>query len=82
MVILINYEFIYRIVYHNILNIISTYRANYRLINISVYLSVYQWDIHYILSRLNFVSDTFLYLYALKDNVVRENDIEFILDVL
>ena len=80
MVVLIDYEFIYKIVYHSILNTISTDRANRRLTNASVYLSVYQLDVHYILGRLNFVPDVFSCFYILGDDIVCEDDVEPVLD--
>ncbi len=81
-VVLIDYESIYKIVYHDILNTISIDRINRRLINISVYLSIYQFDIYYILGRLNFVSDTLLRLRTLKDDVVRKDNIKPVLNAL
>ncbi len=80
--VLTNYESICGIVYYSILNIISTDRANYRLINTSVYLFIYQLDIHYIPGRLNFISNAFLRFHVLGNDVVRENNIESVLDVL
>ncbi len=82
MVVLIDYEFICRIVHHGTLNIISTDRANHHLTNASIYLSIYQLDIHYIPSRLNFVPDALLYLRVLGDDIVYKDDVEPILDVL
>ncbi len=82
MMVLTNHESIRGIVHHSILNIISTDRANYRLINALVYLSVYQLDIYYMSNRLNFVSDVFSYLRVLGDNVICKDNIKPILDVL
>ncbi len=82
MVVLTDHESIYRIVYHSILNTISIDRANRRFTNASVYLFVYQLDIHYILGRLNFVSDAFLRFYVLRDDVVCEDNIKSVLDAL
>jgi hypothetical protein len=82
MVVLTDYKSIRRIVYHGILNTISIDRANHRFINALVYLFVYQLDIYYIPSRLNFVPNAFSYLYTLRDDIVCEDDIEPVLDVL
>ncbi len=80
--ILIDHESIYKIVYHSILNTISMDGANCYLINISVYLFAYQLDIYYILGCLNFVPDTFSHLCILGDDVICENNVEFILNAL
>ncbi len=82
MMILINYKFICKIVHHNTLNIISMDRANRRLINTSVYLSIYQLNIHHILDRLNFVFNAFSRFYVLGNDIVYEDDIESVLNVL
>ena len=81
-VVLIDYKSIYGIVYHSILNIISIDRANCRFINASVYLFIYQLDIYYMSSRLNFVPDTLSHLRTLKDDIVYKDDVELVLDVL
>ncbi len=79
--ILTNYKSICRIVHHNTLNTISIDWANRRLTNISVYLSIYQLDVHHIPNRLNFVPDVLSRLHALRNNITCKNNIESVLDI-
>ncbi len=82
MVVLTDYESIYKIIHYNILNIISIDWTNRCLINASAYLFVYQLDMYYMPGCLNFVLNAFLYFRVLKDNVVCENNTEPVLNAL
>ncbi len=66
----IDYNSICRIVYYSILNMISIDRINYQFINVLIYLSVYLFDVHYILGRLNYVLDVLLYFRVVGDKVI------------
>ncbi len=81
MIVLTDYKSICKIVHYNILNITSIDRANHRLTNTSVYLSVYQLDIYYMPSYLNFVPNIFSYLRTLGNDIARKDDIKPILNV-
>ncbi len=63
------------------MNTISIDRVNQRLINASVYLSVYPLKVHYILSRLNYIPDVLSYLHIINDDTIRKNIVEPILDI-
>jgi len=80
-VVLTDYKSIRGIVHYSILNITSIDQANCRLINASVYLSIYQLDMYYIPGCLNFMPDVFSRLRILGDDVVCKDDAELVLDV-
>jgi hypothetical protein len=73
-VVFIDYDAICGIVNSTILNTISTDRANCRLTNVLVYLSIYPLDVYYISRRLNLVLDTLSRLQVSGDDVVRQNE--------
>jgi Reverse transcriptase (RNA-dependent DNA polymerase)/RNase H-like domain found in reverse transcriptase/Integrase zinc binding domain len=55
------------------LNTTSTDRANRRLINASIYLSQYQFDVYHIPGRLNYVPDALSRLHAAGDDTQRHS---------
>ncbi len=64
-------------------NIISIDRANCRLTNVSVYLSVYPLNIYYISGRFNLVLNAFSRFRTVGDNVVRiDNEAEPTFDTI
>ncbi len=65
-----DYNVIYGIVKNTNFNIISIDYINYRLINISVYLSVYPLDVYYVPGRLNLVPNAFLRFRTIGDDTV------------
>ncbi len=82
-VVFIDYDSIKGIINNTMLNTGFIERTNCRLINASVYLSVYLLEIHHILKRLNLVPNALLQLRTKRDNIVCiNNEAESILDVL
>jgi len=80
-VVFINHNSICRIVYHGILNTIFTDCINRRFINMSVYLSVYLFDIYYISNRLNYIFNVLLYFRIVGDKVMRKSFVKPVLNV-
>ncbi len=79
--VLTNYKVTRRIVHHNTLNTTSTNRINQRLINVSVYLSVYLLEIYYIFNRFNYIPNALSCLRIINDDTVRKNIVESILNI-
>ena len=82
-VVLIDHKAIYGIINAINLNILSTDYINRRLINASVYLLIYLFDIYYISRQLNFIPDMLFYLRILEDDTIRADEtIEPTLDII
>jgi len=79
-VVLTDHEVIRGIVYHSILNTIFIDCVNRRFINVSVYLSAYLLEMHYIPGWFNYILDVLLCLYAISDDIVYKNIAEPVLD--
>ena len=82
-VVFIDYKAIYNIVNVINLNILSIDYINRRLINVSIYLLVYPFNIYYMFGWFNFIPDVFFYLRTLRDNTIRTNEtVEFVLNIV
>ncbi len=80
-VVLTDHDSICDIVNWTSLDIVSTNRANRRLVNILVYLAAYPLDVYHFPGRLNLVLDVLLYFKMLEDAEIWQYDEEPMLDI-
>ena len=79
----IDYNIICDIIKNINLNTISIDRANCRLTNASVYLSIYWLDVYYIFGRFNLILDALSRFRIIGDDIVRaDNEVEPAFDVI